>query len=293
MTGGRPEVGPALTAAWRHTRAARTELRAWQDARLRRLVVHAYESVPLDRKLFDLHRLHPRHIRGTVDLELIPFTDKAELCRQGPVAVLARGHDPAALLSVRTSGSSGEPFTVRRTWLEDKLQYLLRLRAFRSFGVKPRDRLVAVGDPGRPATGDQKLVGRSLRAFGFHQSTLIDGLQDPAQVAAQLREARPDVLVGLAGMLDRLTAPELAEVVHAVRPRVVIVGGEWRRRPCGSGSARPSPRRSTRPMPATSAPSWPGSATTRATCTPATTACWSRCCATARRWSPAGVARWW
>jgi phenylacetate-CoA ligase len=189
-------------------------------------MVHAYESVPFYRRLFDLHRLHPRHIRGAVDLELIPFTDKAEMRRQGPAALLARGHQPDGLLAVRTSGSSGEPFTIRRTWLEDKLQYLLRLRAFSTFGVRHRDRVVVVGVAGRPATGDQKLVGRSLRAFGFHQKPLIDGLQEPAEVAAQLREARPDVLVGLPGMLDRLSALELADVVRSVRPRVVIVGGE-------------------------------------------------------------------
>ena len=226
MSAGRPEIGPTLTAAWRHSRAARAELRAWQDARLRRLVVHAYESVPFYRRLFDRHRLHPRHIRGTVDLELIPFTDKAELRRQPPGDVLARGHDGAALLAVRTSGSSGEPFTIRRTWLEDKLQYLLRLRAFRTLGVRPRDRVVAVGVVGRPETGDEKLLGRSLRAFGFHQKQVLDGLQYPAPLAAALRRADPEVLVGLPGMLDRLTAPELADVLHGVRPRVVIVGGE-------------------------------------------------------------------
>jgi phenylacetate-CoA ligase len=226
VTGGRPEIGPALSAAWRHTHAARAELRAWQDARLRRLVIHAYESVPLYRRLFDLHRLHPRHIRGVVDLDLIPFTDKAEMRRQGPARLLARGHDADSLLTVRTSGSSGEPFAIRRTWLEDKLQYLLRLRAFRAFGVRPTDRVVAVGVAGRPAVGDPLLVGPSLRAFGFHRRELIDGLQEPAQIAAQLRETRPDVLIGLPGVLDRLGAPELADAVSQVRPRVVILGGE-------------------------------------------------------------------
>ncbi len=226
MTAGRPEIGPALSAAWLHARASRGELRAWQDARLRRLVLHAYESVPFYRRLFDRHRLHPRHIRGVADLELIPFADKAAMRDAGPLGVLARGHDPEALLSVRTSGSSGEPFTIRRTWVEDKLQYLLRLRSFRAFGVRPRDRIVAVGVGGRPETGDRKLVGRSVRALGFHRKEVIDGLQDPALVAARLREARPEVLVGLPGMLDRLTAPELSEIVRGVRPRVVIVGGE-------------------------------------------------------------------
>ncbi|HEX2218412.1 MAG TPA: AMP-binding protein [Gemmatimonadales bacterium] len=226
MSAGRPEIGPALTAAWRHGRPGRTDLRAWQDARLRRLVLHAYESVPFYRRLFDRHRLHPRHVRGVRDLELIPFTDKAEMRRARSADLLARGLDPAALLSVRTSGSSGEPFTVRRTWLEDKLQYLLRLRTFRAFGIRHRDRIVVVGVGGRPESGDRKVVGRSLRALGFHDKRLIDGLQDPARVAVQLREARPEVLVGLPGMLHRLTAPELSSIVTEVRPRVVVVGGE-------------------------------------------------------------------
>ena len=226
MTGGRPEIAPALAAAWRHGRAGRSDLRGWQDARLRRLVLHAYESVPFYRRLFDRHRLHPRHIRGVRDLELLPFSDKAAMRREAPGALLARGHDPAALLSVRTSGSSGEPFTVHRTWLEDKLQYLLRLRTFPAFGIGHRDRIVAVGVGHRPASGDRKLVGRSLRALGFHRRQLIDGLQEPARIAVQLHEARPEVIVGLPGMLDRLTAPELSQIVAQVRPRVVVVGGE-------------------------------------------------------------------
>jgi phenylacetate-CoA ligase len=222
----RPELAPALTAAWRHARATRAELRAWQDARLRRLVLHAYETVPFYRRLFDRQRLHPRHIRGAVDLELIPTTDKAMMLREDPGALLARGLDPGALLTVRTSGSSGEPFTVRRAWLEDKLQYLLRLRTFRAFGVRPRDRIVVVGVGGRPESGDAKLIGRSLRALGLHQKQLVDGLQEPARLAVELRDARPDVVIGLPGMLDRLTGPELADVIAHVRPRLVVIGGE-------------------------------------------------------------------
>ncbi len=226
MSAPRPELGPAISAAWRHARASRAELREWQDARLRRLVCHAYEAVPFYRRLFDRHRLHPRHIRGVVDLELIPTTDKAMMRRAGTAALLARGHDAGSLLTVRTSGSSGEPFTIHRSWLEDKLQYLLRLRTYGAFGVRHRDRIVAVGVGGRPDSGDGQMIGRSLRALGFHSRQLVDGLQEPARVAVQLRESRPDVVVGLPGMLDRLTAPELADVIAGVRPRLVVIGGE-------------------------------------------------------------------
>ena len=227
MIPGRPEIGPALSAAWRHGRAARAELRDWEDARLRRLVRHAYESVPYYRKLFDRERLHPRHIRGTVDLDLIPFSDKAAMRRAGPAALLAQGRDPSALLSVRTSGSSGEPFTVRRTWLEDKLQYLLRLRAFRALGVRHRDRVVAVGVGGRPPDGDTKLVGRSLNAVRTPSQTADRRTSGAGRCRGPAAgRAGPTWWSVCPGMLDRLTAPELARWCAAVRPRLVIIGGE-------------------------------------------------------------------
>jgi phenylacetate-CoA ligase len=225
MTAGRPEIAPTLSAVWRRGRAAGAELRLWQDARLRRLVTHAYESVPFYRRLFDRHRLHPRHVRGVRDLEIIPFIDKAELRRQRPEELLAAGHDPATLLAVRTSGSSGEPFTIRRTWLEDKLQYLVRLRALQGLGIRARDLVVAIGVP-RPEGDDRKLGGRTLRALGLHHRVLLDGMQDPVHVAYELRRLRPDVIVGLPGMLNRLTAPELAGALEPVRARLVVVGGE-------------------------------------------------------------------
>jgi phenylacetate-CoA ligase len=222
VTAGRPEIAPALAAAWRHTRTEHAELRAWQDARLRRLVLHAYEAVPFYRRLFDRHRLHPRHIRGVVDLDLIPTTDKTEMRRRGPLDVLAKGHDPDALIALRSHGTTDVPFAVRRTWLEDMLQSLLRFRAYRDFGVRHRDRIVVVGVDGRPDAG----LGRSLLVLGYEQKLVVDGRLDPVLVAAQLREAQPDVVVGLPSVLGRLAAPELAADVSAIRPRLVILGGE-------------------------------------------------------------------
>ena len=108
-------------AVRRHSRADRAELDAFRDARLRQLLVQAYERVPYYRKLFDRHRLHPRHTRGAVDLDLIPITSKQDLQQQPHEDVLASAVDPDRLLSVCTTGSSGEPFTVHRTWAEDKL----------------------------------------------------------------------------------------------------------------------------------------------------------------------------
>jgi phenylacetate-CoA ligase len=205
---------------------SREQLDAYRDARLRRLLVHAYERVPYYRRLFDRHRLHPRHVRGAVDLELIPTTAKQDL-RDLPLnRVLASGMDPARLLAVDTSGSTGEPFTIRRTWLEDKRQYLLRLRAMKSLGARIGDLRVAIGlvRPGDP--NDSKLIGRVLRAVGINRSFRLDGLQEPDLIAALLRQLRPDVITGMPGMLCRVADHLASSAGTPVRSRLVIVGGE-------------------------------------------------------------------
>jgi phenylacetate-CoA ligase len=210
----------------RHPGASPAELKEFQDAQLRRLVCHAYAAVPFYRKLFDRHRLHPRHIRGTVDLELIPTITKQELRAQIPRNVVAAGLDPAKLLTARTSGSSGEPFVIRRTWTEQSLQYLLQLRAFGLLGVRLGDRIatVALVRPRNPA--DAKVIGRALHATGLKQTLKIDGLQDPADVLAQLEAYRPDVITGMPGMLCRVAEHLLAQGKRKVNPRLLIVGGE-------------------------------------------------------------------
>ena len=86
---------------------SRQELAEFRDAELRRLVLHAYEKVPYYRALFDRHRLHPRHIRGTVDLDLIPIASKQDMKGFPPEKLIAAGYDPARLLTARTSGATG------------------------------------------------------------------------------------------------------------------------------------------------------------------------------------------
>jgi phenylacetate-CoA ligase len=213
-------------AVHRNPRRSRAELVAYQDAQLRRLLVHAYEQVPYYRALFDQNRLHPRHVRGTIDLNLIPITSKQDLRAQPLAKIVARGLDPNTLLTRTTSGSSGEPFTIRRTWLEQSVQYLHRLRAAHDLGAWLGDRTASVGVV-RPADpNDRKLIGRTLHALGVKRTLIIDGLQPVEVVTAMLREFRPNLLTGLPGMLCRVAEHVVAQGIRDISPRLVVVGGE-------------------------------------------------------------------
>ena len=105
-----------MSALLRHSHASREHIRAFQDHHVRRLVTYAYENVPYYRRLFDQHGVKPGDIRGAADLPLIPITSKRDLQSRPVEEIVARGIDPTRLLTHRTSGSSGEPFTIRRPY---------------------------------------------------------------------------------------------------------------------------------------------------------------------------------
>jgi phenylacetate-CoA ligase len=213
-------------AVRRHPHASPAELKAFQDARLRQLLVHAYEHVPYYRKLFDRHRLHPRHIRGTVDLSLIPVSTKEDLRQPPPLDLIARGVDPGSLIPVRTSGTTGQPFLLRRTWLEESYAALFRARAFASFGLGLRARIAEVDVPRPIEYRNHKLMVRTIDSAGIHPSLSVDGAQPVDLTARQLEAFQPEMIVGRPGMLGRLADLLLAQGDHSVRPRILVTSGE-------------------------------------------------------------------
>jgi phenylacetate-CoA ligase len=95
----------------RTERLSRQELEEYQDARLRAVIQHAYDTVPYYRRRFDERRLKPQDVRGRADLHKIPLLTRediranfADLCsRAVPERSIRKGH---------TSGTTGTPLTV-------------------------------------------------------------------------------------------------------------------------------------------------------------------------------------
>ena len=66
----------------------REQLRAFQDSRLRDIVRRVYESVPFYRHKMQKLGITPADIRGIVDIELLPFTEKQDLRDNYPFSCL-------------------------------------------------------------------------------------------------------------------------------------------------------------------------------------------------------------
>lgn len=87
-----------------------SQVRELQDEKLRRLVRHAYRSVPYYRHRMKEAKVRPEDIRGQEDLHKLPFLTKDDVRKHLYFDIMAEGIDHNNVLKISTSGSTGEPF---------------------------------------------------------------------------------------------------------------------------------------------------------------------------------------
>lgn len=213
----------SILPLWRRTRAqvVRAQTRA-----LKRLLAHAYRNVAYYREAFDRAGVRPEDVRTPADLVKLPVTTKDDL-RGAPLEhTLARGVNADRLVTVKTSGSVGEPFTIRFTGLENRLLMLSWTRPLLCYGRRLRDRLAILIYP-RPEVIQRCSRQEQLRnAFGIPPMLIVDMCQPLGQTLAELRRYGPDFLGGYPGVLLRLAEMADHRDRSAIRPRVIWVGGE-------------------------------------------------------------------
>jgi len=101
----------------------RKDMEALQLGKLQRMVAYCYERVPFYRRRFDEIGLKPEHIRTLADIDLIPFTTKADLRDNYPFDLFAVPQKEIVRLHA-SSGTTGKPIVVgytkgdMETWTE-------------------------------------------------------------------------------------------------------------------------------------------------------------------------------
>ncbi|MFC1884915.1 phenylacetate--CoA ligase family protein [Thermodesulfobacteriota bacterium] len=208
-----------------HSSSTRERIAAFQTRKLRRIIRHAYNHVTYYRRLFDFAGLKPEDIRSTDDLTLLPVTSCKDFREHPPQHTLTSGLSPKNLVCHSTSGSTSSPFTIYRTPVEEHLINMFRIRAMKYLGVKVSDRLGQLKIMG--LSGNKMNLLRSLRrGLRIYKDYLVDCFQPREKILEELRELKPDVLVGYPSFITHVS-PFPEEIKFAsIRPRLVITGGE-------------------------------------------------------------------
>lgn len=180
------------------------QIRHNQEQKLRELVQHAYHTVPYYRRLFDEASIKPTDIVSLQDLPKIPLTTKQDLQKAGPEAIISSRFASQRLQQEHTSGSTGQPFTLRFDPHFVRVRNSLFLRALSVAGYRLGQRLMLVTD------SQKKAPKPWLR---WHYGSLLDS---PEQLLAQFMAFRPAVLYGCVTPLRQLAL--LLEQNHITSP---------------------------------------------------------------------------
>jgi len=220
-----------------------SELKQLQEKRLRDIVTHAYNNVPLYREKFDAQGIKPECIRSLDDIQKLPFTTKQEVREGIPDRSLARGFDPENCIRASTSGTSGGsmPVFYDRRFMD----YCMAAWAFRkrlAIGVEPWQKVMVIEYSGLAAPKkdhDQsgELAKTKRRSRGRESlgpmAHLLRGrerrvtiMSDANEVLTQIMSFNPKLIRGTPSYL-RLVAEAMTERgIEGLGGKVVRTEGE-------------------------------------------------------------------
>ena len=196
-----------------------------QDAKVRRIVNHAYHNVPFYNKLY--HRMDVDRVKHVSDLSTLPPITRRDLQGETLDARTAARTDLTACMLRTTSGTTACPVQVLEDALSVAYRDALNLRLLWAYGARPFDKLcrMRISDPTgtkpKARLSDVGLWG-FLRAHGMKQ-LLYDS--DPATVVAILSDWEPSIIFGMGSYLRLLSeyAEQLSLPLHC---KTAITSGE-------------------------------------------------------------------
>ena len=192
-------------------------LQKYQEKKLRSVVKYAYDFVPFYHEKFKKAGIMPQDIRTLDDLCKLPIVRKGEMRLENPNRLVSSGFELNKLKSVRTSGSTGQPFTIYMSGSEEDWRKAIYMRANISCGQKIRDRWVVITSHHHfnDTTGIQ-------RTLGIYAQTCIDVFNSVEQQIRLISEAKPDILDGYSGSLLLLAGEVNSRGLKTIRPRIIF-----------------------------------------------------------------------
>ena len=121
------------------------QLHTFQQERLRKLIVHAAQEVPFYREWIQTHDLNP----DTITLDQLPIVSKSIMRQQGIGRFTAEHFPIKQRISSRSSGSTGEPFSMYESKLSSSVNTAAKLRTWYMAGYRLGDRYMKIANGAR------------------------------------------------------------------------------------------------------------------------------------------------
>jgi phenylacetate-CoA ligase len=224
---GRPTV--PLLRYLRETETWSVEaLRDLQTGLLRRLLRHASFHTAHYRKIFEERDLHLDDFTSVADLSKLPLLDRTTL--RASLDTRLADAPPRIAVTKTTSGSSGEPVTVRYNVESRYWRDAIRWRGYGWGGYEIGMRALHYWGFGAPGTSTwfqkQKMaLDRALKRDLYIDCTPRDELS-LANAVTEIKRFKPHVIVAYAGGVAALARYVLANNLRSWDPINVLTGAE-------------------------------------------------------------------
>jgi phenylacetate-CoA ligase len=176
------------------------QIRELQNEKLRRLIRHAYRSVPFYRARMQELKLKPEDIRTQEDLAKLPLLTKDHVRKHLHFDMVADGASHADMLRISTSGSTGEPFICYADRAQVEFRWAATLRSQEWTGYRFGDPCVRLWHQTIGMT-DSQTAKEKLDAW-FNRRTFVpvfemteDGL---AEIVRLMSDKQPVLIDGYA-----------------------------------------------------------------------------------------------
>lgn len=192
------------------------ELEIIRIRKLKRLIEHAYRTVPFYRNLFLTIGLSPNDIRTVTDLTRIPVISSRDFRKISQKEVISNKVKLEKCVTVSTSGTMGSPLKIYFTKKDYTIINLSWVTPLLANSVKFFDRRAVLATP-------HILSGKKWYQYiGLWRSVEISLFESPDSWIGRLRVYKPDVIHGYSMSLKLLAKTIKERNIRDITPRVVF-----------------------------------------------------------------------
>jgi phenylacetate-CoA ligase len=199
---------------------SRAKLLKYQEKELRRVVKHAYDSVPFYHKLLSEAQIKPENVKFVSDLNKLPIVTKNEIA-ENINSVFSEKSGTRDFRTLLTSGSTGKPLRVFITRDEDNFRKAKHLRSNLSCGHNPWDRWVTITSPSHFSE-----VTKLQQILGLYAPKFVSVFDDTPRQMSKIAKIRPDILDGYSSSLFLLAKEIERSDLKTIKPKSVFGGAE-------------------------------------------------------------------
>jgi phenylacetate-CoA ligase len=184
-----------------------------QQAKLQKLIRHAYKNIPFYKDRFDSIGIRPEDIRTTADIKRLPVVEKEDL-RKG---ILESASIPERSQWVSTSGSTGIPMRIPFLRRDHSLINLTWLRPLLAHGIPPGARTLEITGP-----HNIQLHSHWYQRLGLFRRKSISIFETEGRWIDSLFREQPDILWGYSGSLKILAQFLKKNKISGFSPRWIV-----------------------------------------------------------------------